>query len=64
MNFNQIRAMAKGMNINTYRMNRTAVIRSIQRTENNIECFATERILHCNETSCLWREDCLKSSEK
>jgi len=38
MNFNEIKRMVKGMDINTYGMKRTDAIRSIQRAENNIDC--------------------------
>jgi hypothetical protein len=33
-------------------------VRSIQRQEGNPACFQTDRISHCHETECLWREDC------
>ena len=63
MKFNEIRKMAKGMQINTYRMKKTDIIRAIQKVENNIECYGTERIKNCNEDKCLWRNDCLFLSE-
>ena len=63
MKFNEIRKMAKGMQINTYRMKKTDIIRAIQKAENNIECYGTERIMHCNEDICLWRDDCLSFNE-
>ena len=61
MNFNDVKKLAKKMNINTYRLKRSDVIRSIQRAEKNIDCFATDRAIICNEMNCLWRDDCLKS---
>lgn len=63
MKFNEIRKIAKGMQINTYRMKKTDIIRAIQKLENNIECYGTERIKNCNEDKCLWRDDCLSLSE-
>jgi len=63
MKFNEIRKMAKGMQINTYRMKKTDIIRAIQKAENNIECYGTERIMNCNEDICLWRDDCLSFNE-
>jgi hypothetical protein len=59
MKFNEIRNMAKGMGINTYGMKKADVIRSIQRGENNIDCYGTLRVDVCNEETCLWRNDCL-----
>jgi hypothetical protein len=58
MKFNEIRKMAKDLEISTYRMNKTDIIREIQRTENNIECFGTERVDYCGEDGCLWKHDC------
>jgi len=64
MTFNQIRKMAMDMDINTYRMKKHEIIKAIQRTENNIDCFGTERVGYCNEEICLWRNDCLSSNSK
>ena len=63
MNFNEIRKMAKGMGINTYRLKKPDIIRSIQRAEKNIECFGTERVEHCFEEKCLWRKDCISLND-
>ncbi|UCG81458.1 MAG: hypothetical protein JSV60_04040 [Desulfobacterales bacterium] len=59
MRFQEIRGIAKEMGIGTYRMNKTDIIQAIQREENNIECYATERVYICQEEACLWRGDCL-----
>ena len=59
MRFQDIGKIAKGMGINTYRMKKTDIVRSIQRKENNIECYGTDRVEHCIEEGCLWRSDCL-----
>lgn len=58
MNFNEIRKMAKSMGINTYRMKKMDMILSIQRAENNIECYGTQRVENCHEDGCSWRNDC------
>ena len=59
MNFNEIRKKAKDMGINTYRMKKMDVIRAIQHSEDNIDCYGTQRVSHCHEDACLWRKDCL-----
>jgi len=59
MTFNEIQKLAKSLGINTYRMKKAEVIRSIQKAENNIECYGTLRVGHCNEDACWWRADCL-----
>lgn len=59
MNFNEVRGMAKDLGVNTARMTKTDLIRAIQRAENNIECYATDRVNNCYEDLCLWKSDCL-----
>ena len=59
MRFQDIKKMAKDMDIYTYRMKKTDIIRAIQRAENNVECYGTDRVDSCQEQSCLWRSDCL-----
>ena len=62
MRFNEIKQMAKEMEINTYRMNKADIIRAIQRAENNIDCFGTSRVQFCQEQACLWRTDCISQN--
>ena len=67
MKYADIQKMAKKMGINTYQMKKNDMILAIQRAENNIECFGTVRVEHCEELSCLWRKDCMaldKSNQK
>jgi len=45
-------------------MNKTDMVRLIQRAENNIPCFVTERAEYCNEHACLWRDDCLSMNNR
>jgi len=59
MKINDVRKMAKKMGINTYGVKKKDIIRAVQRAENNIACFATERVESCNEEKCSWRDDCL-----
>jgi hypothetical protein len=62
MKFNEIRKMAKGLNIKTYHMKKIDVIRAIQRAEDNPECYGTQRVEHCREDFCLWRHDCVSQN--
>ena len=59
MRFQEIREIAKNMGVGTYRMKKTDLVRTIQREENNIECYGTERVYICQEEACLWRSDCM-----
>lgn len=59
MMMQDIRNIAKERGVNAGRMNKTELIRSIQRAEGNTDCFGTEHVKICGQTTCLWREDCL-----
>jgi hypothetical protein len=59
MRFQEIQRMAKGMGIKAFRMKKKDLIQFIQREENNIDCYGTGRVAHCEEHGCLWRKDCL-----
>ncbi len=59
MQFQEIRKMAKAMDINPYQMKKVDMIRAIQDAENNIPCFGTSRIYSCGEGTCSWRPDCV-----
>jgi type IV pilus biogenesis protein CpaD/CtpE len=64
MKLHEIRRMAKGMGIDPKRINKTEIIRAIQKAEGNIVCYGTERVNNCQEMQCLWRSDCLYLQEK
>lgn len=58
MKMQKIRKIAEKKGINAGDMNRTELIRTIQRAEGNSDCFATKSISECNQLNCLWRADC------
>lgn len=62
MNWIEVRRMAKGLDINSYRMKKPDMIRAIQYAEHNIPCFGSERVVDCGEDNCLWRSDCLATA--
>jgi hypothetical protein len=65
MKFQEIRNMAKGMGINKYNnMKKIDLIRAIQKAENNIDCYGTQRVDSCQEETCLWRSDCLALNDE
>ena len=55
-----IREIAKKMGIKVGKMNKTELIRTVQKAEGNIPCYAT-RGHECDQINCLWREDCIKA---
>jgi hypothetical protein len=59
MRMQETRNIAKERGLKVGKMNKTEIIRSIQRAEGNADCFGTEHVNICGQTNCLWREDCL-----
>jgi hypothetical protein len=55
----QIKEIAKEKGIKTGNMKKENIIRSIQRAEGNFDCFGTASSGYCDQTNCLWRNDCL-----
>ncbi len=64
LKINEIRKIAKKMDINSFGLSKIVLVRKVQEKEGNLQCFATERILDCPEEKCLWREDCLVLYER
>jgi hypothetical protein len=58
MRLKEIRGMARRLRIPMNGMRKTDLIRTIQRAENNMACYGTERVHCCQEKACLWRIDC------
>ncbi len=60
MKIQEIRAKAKALRLNnTFGLSKRELIRRIQRTEGNFDCFGTAKT-YCDQFECCFREDCLK----
>lgn len=59
MKINEVKKKAKKIGINPGKMNKTDLIKSIQRAEGNFDCFGTATE-YCDQLGCAWRNDCLK----
>jgi hypothetical protein len=55
----ELEALAKQYLIMDDGLSSTNLIRRIQIAEGNFDCFATERVWKCNQSTCRWRRDCL-----
>jgi hypothetical protein len=53
-----VRNIARKMGIDTRNVTMTELIRAIQRAEGNKDCYMSAQVLKCEQTNCLWREDC------
>jgi hypothetical protein len=58
MKIQDIKDIAKKKGVNAGKMNKTDLIRAIQKAEGNNACFATSSVLTCGQVNCLWRTDC------
>jgi hypothetical protein len=47
----------------TWKYSKKELIRAIQRKEGNFDCFGTA-VNYCDQFNCLWRQDCLKPTQK
>jgi len=53
-----VRKIARKVGIDTRNATLTDLIRAIQRAEGNKDCYMTAEVLKCEQTNCLWRDDC------
>jgi hypothetical protein len=54
----KVRTIARKMGIDTRNVTMKELIRAIQRAEGNKDCYMSVEVLKCEQTNCLWREDC------
>ncbi|HEX9626724.1 MAG TPA: hypothetical protein VGA00_07290 [Acidiferrobacterales bacterium] len=64
MKLQKLRAIAQERGVAPGKHDKIELIRMIQRTEGNFDCFATARDGVCDQTGCLWREDCFEQARK
>lgn len=64
MHMQQIRNMAVDFGLKTGKLTKVDLIRSIQLAEGNFGCFATAYDGICDQTKCLWREDCFTAAKR
>ncbi len=60
MTLNEVKDIAKQKKIRIGNMKKDTIIRAIQKSEGNFECFGTAAAGFCDQADCLWREDCLR----
>lgn len=65
MQMQEIRNRAKTIGIKaSVKQTKVDLVRSIQVAEGNFSCFATAVNGECDQTGCLWREDCFALAKK
>ena len=64
MNVQEIRQIAASRGIKPGKKDKTHLVRCIQQQEGNFDCFATAYDNACDQSNCLWREDCFLIARK
>lgn len=60
MRLSDVEKKAKSLKIkDTWKYSKKDLIKTIQRTEGNFDCFGTAS-RNCNQVACCWRTDCVK----
>mgnify|MGYP001584098353 CR=1 FL=1 len=60
MRLSEIEKKARQVNIkDTWKYSKKDLIKTIQRSEGNFDCFGTAKD-NCNQMTCCWRNDCIK----
>jgi hypothetical protein len=64
MNMNQIKVIARTLHVDTKAANKSELVHRIQRAEGNFDCFASPINGVCDQTGCLWRDDCFDAARQ
>lgn len=64
MDMSEIRGVARAVGVSPGRRGKVDLIRDIQTSEGNFDCFATAYEGVCDQSQCLWREECFVQSKK
>ncbi|NTV48804.1 MAG: SAP domain-containing protein [Geobacteraceae bacterium] len=59
MKIDEIKEIAKRHYIKTGKSKKADLIRAIQLSEGNQDCFGSSCSGECGQDGCLWREDCV-----
>ncbi len=64
MKMQDIRKIAKQKGIPSSKYNKVSLVRIIQTTEGNFDCFASAVNNYCDQSNCIWQDDCFKLAKK
>lgn len=64
MNMQVIRETAKTRGVSPGKLGKIELVRTLQREEGNFDCFSKAYSGYCDQSACLWREDCLSLSAR
>ncbi len=64
MKMQDIRKIAQQNGLKTSKLNKTLLVKKIQSKEGNFDCFASVSNGYCDQSGCIWQEDCFKLGKK
>ncbi len=64
MKMQDIRVIAKDFGIKASSMSKAQLIHTIQHSEGNFDCFSSAVGGECDQSKCLWRDDCFSAARK
>ena len=64
MKMQEIRKIAKENGLKTGKLNKTLLVKQIQISEGNFDCFASASNDYCNQANCIWQDDCFTLAKK
>ncbi|HJV93679.1 MAG TPA: Rho termination factor N-terminal domain-containing protein [Azonexus sp.] len=64
MKIEDVRSIAKSNGVSPGKLRKRDLIRSIQVSEGNFDCFATACNAECDQPRCLWRDDCFNAAKQ
>jgi len=64
MKLDEVRAIAETYCISPGKLPKPGLIKLIQSAEGNFDCFATAENDECDQTSCLWQDDCFDAAQQ
>lgn len=64
MKMQDIRKIAKQNGLKASKLNKVSLIKKIQTSEGNFDCFASAVNDYCDQSTCIWKGDCLQLSKK
>ncbi len=63
MKLEAIRDIAKLQGLQTGKRSKSELIKSIQMEEGNFDCYATAYAGVCDQSDCMWRDDCFVAAK-
>ena len=63
MKMQEIRELARQRGIKPGKLNKVTLVKQLQLSEGNFDCFATAYGGVCDQTGCRWREDCFSAAK-